>query len=310
MLEAARLARLAEELAAAGTEADDLGRGGGRHVDGLVGHLGGPGSVVDLVAVDRLEGEATLVAEPAVVDRLGVDAQQPGQAVLRRLHGHPAPHRAGGAGGLDLIEVPGPGGEAVGRGGQRADRADLHRVAAEVGGEGLGREGRDLDVLAASGEVDLRLAGHVGGEAGAAGALDAALAVEQDQVRDGDGLLEVALLLNEAGLARAVGQRLVLQRALAALVADRAVERVVGQQELEHAVLGLLHLLRRGVDDHALAGLDEAGRLQGGAARALHLDQAHAAHADGLHARVVAEARDVGPGPLGRGDQQLALLAR
>ena len=95
-------------------------------------------------------------------------------------------------------------------------------------------------------------------------------------------------------LARAVGQRLVLQRALAALVADRAVERVVGQQELEHAVLGLLHLLRGGVDDHALAGLDEAGRLQRGAPRALHLDQAHAAHADGLHARVVAEARDVG----------------
>jgi hypothetical protein len=80
-------------------------------------------------------------------------------------------------------------------------------------------------------------------EAGAARALDAALAVEQDQLADLDGLDEVALLLDEAGLARAVSQGLVLQRALAALVADRAVERVVGQQELEHAVLGLLHLL-------------------------------------------------------------------
>ena len=171
----------------------------------------------------------------------------------------------------------------------------------------MGKVGH-LDAVAPAGEVDLGLAGHVGGEAGAAGALNAALAVEQDQVRNGDGLLEVALLFDEAALARAVGQRLVLQRALAALVADRAVERVVGQQELEHAVLGLLDLLRGGVDDHALAGLDEAGRLQRGAARALHLDQAHAAHADRLHARVVAEARDVGPGPLGRGDEQLALL--
>ncbi len=243
-----------------------------------------------------------------MVDRLGVDAEQPGQAVLRRLHGDPAAHGASGAGGLDLVEVPGAGREAVGRRGERADRADLHGVAAEVGGEGLGGEGRDLDGLAAPGEVDLCLAGHLGGEAGAAGALNAALTVEQHQVRDGDRLLEVALLLNEARLARAVGQRLVLQRALATLVAHRAVERVVGEQELEHAVLGLLDLLRGGVDDHALAGLDEAGRLQGGAPRALHLDQAHAAHADGLHPRVVAEAGDVGPGALGRGDQQLALL--
>ena len=121
-------------------------------------------------------------------------------------------------------------------------------------------EGRHLDLLAAPGEVDLGLAGHLGGEAGAAGALDAALAVEQHEVRDGDGLLEVALLLDEAALARAVGQRLVLQRALAALVADRAVERVVGQQELEHAVLGLLHLLRGGVDHHAVAtSMKQAG---------------------------------------------------
>ena len=106
-----------------------------------------------------------------------------------------------------------------------------------------------------------------------------------------------------------VGERLVLERALAALVADRAVERVVGQQELEHAVLGLLHLVDAGDDLHALGDLDEARRLQRGAARALDLDQAHAAHADRLHARVVAKARDVGPGPLGRLDDQLALAS-
>ena len=49
-------------------------------------------------------------------------------------------------------------------------------------------------------------------------------------------------------LARAVGQGLVLQGALAPLVAHRAVERVVDQQELEDAVLGLLDLV--GVGDH------------------------------------------------------------
>ena len=147
-------------------------------------------------------------------------------------------------------------------------------------------------------------------EAGAAAALDAALAVEEHELGDGDGLLEVALLLDEAGLSRTVDQGLVLQRALAALVADRAVERVVGEQQLKDAVLGLLHLLGLGDDDHAVAHPDEAGRSQGGAPRALDLDQAHATDPDGLHAGVVAEAWDVGPRPLRRGDDHLALARR
>ena len=310
VFEASCLARLAQELAPGDAEAHHL-RGGGRgDVDVLPLQLVGQRSGIDLVAVDRLVGEAALVAQPAVVDRLGVDAEQPGQAVLRRLHGHAAADGAGGAGGLDLIEVPGPGGEPVGRRRERAHRADLHRVAAEVGLERLRREGRDLDRLAAPGEVDLRFAGHLGREAGAACALDAALAVEQHEVADGDRLLEVALLLNEAGLARAVGQGLVLQRALAALVAHRAVERVVGQEELQHPVLGLLDPLVGRVDHHAVADLHEAGRRQRGTARTLHVDQAHAAHADRLHARVPAEARNVGAGPLGRSDDQLALGRR
>ena len=51
----------------------------------------------------------------------------------------------------------------------------------------------------------------------------------------------MALLLDEPRLAGTERERLVLQRALAAAVADRAVERVVDQQELEDAVLRSLH---------------------------------------------------------------------
>ena len=193
-----------------------------------------------LVAVDGLEVEAALVAQPALVDRIAVDAEVAGDPVAARLHRDPAADRAGGAAALDLLEVPRPGLEPVRRRGQGADRADLHGVAAEVGGERLVGEGGDLDAVAPHGEVDLRVAGDLVGEAGAAGALDAALAVEQDQVGEGDRLLPVPLLLDEAGLARAEGEGLVLQGALAALVAHRAVERVVDEQELEHAVLGLL----------------------------------------------------------------------
>ena len=99
----------------------------------------------------------------------------------------------------------------------------------------------DLGVAAAPAEVDERVAGDLGGEARAAAALDAALAVEQHEVADRDRLLEVPLLLDEARLAGTERERLVLQRALAAAVAHRAVERVVDQQELEHAVLRGLH---------------------------------------------------------------------
>ena len=106
----------------------------------------------------------------------------------------------------------------------------------------------DLDGVAPSEEVDLGLAGDLVGEADAAAALDAALAVEQHQLGDGDGLGPVALLLEEPALARPVGEDLVLQRALAALVAHRAVERMVDEQELEHPVLGLLDLVRGRVD--------------------------------------------------------------
>ena len=42
----------------------------------------------------RLVGEAALVAQPAVVDRVRVDAEQPGEPVGRGLHRHPAADRA------------------------------------------------------------------------------------------------------------------------------------------------------------------------------------------------------------------------
>ena len=46
-----------------------------------------------LVAVDRLEAEATLVAQPALVHRLGVDPEQADEAVRRRLDAPPGTRR-------------------------------------------------------------------------------------------------------------------------------------------------------------------------------------------------------------------------
>ena len=193
------------------------------------------------VGVDPLVAVAALVAEPALVHRLGVDAEQTHDAVRRRLDRAPAADRAGLARRLGRLEVPRTRLEAVRARGQRADGADLHDVAGEVRRERLVGIGDDLGLLAAPAEVDERVARDLGGEARAAPALDAALPVEQHEVADRDRLLEVPLLLDVARLAGAERQRLVLERALAAAVAHRAVERVVDEEELEHAVLGLLH---------------------------------------------------------------------
>src|SRR5919107_1228192 len=82
-----------------------------------------------------------------------------------------------------------------------------------------------------------RVAGDLVGEAGAAGAEHAALPVQQHRLGDLDRLLVAPLGLDEPRLPGPVGHGLVLERALAALVAHRAVERVVDQQQLEVALL-------------------------------------------------------------------------
>ena len=97
-------------------------------------------------------------------------------------------------------------------------------------------------------------------------------------------------------MAGAVAEGQVLERALAALVADRAVERVVDEDELERRVLALGRLRRglRGPDDHPVLRGQRAAGLE--LRHALDLDEAHAAGADGrAEPRLVAEDRDLDP---------------
>ena len=260
------------------------------------------------LAVHRLEVEAALVAQPAPVHRVAVDALVAQQLVAARLHGDAAPHRARRAGALGLVEVPRPGLEAVRLGRERPDRADLHGVAAEVRGERLVGEGHDLRLVAPLDEVDERVAGHVLGEPRAAVAEDAPLAVEVDEVADGDGLLVVALLLDHAALARA----------------PLMVWSWSGHSPpLSHTGQSSGWLISRNSSTPSWAFFtrslsvstfmpsadrDHAADAEGGAATGVDVDQAHAAHADRLHALVVAEARDVDAVALRRGDDQLARL--
>src|SRR5262249_48490613 len=144
---------------------------------------------------------------------------------------------------------------------------------------------------------ELAVFAHVRAEARAAVTEDAALAVERDRRRDRDRLLERLLLVDHPRVAGPVAERQILQRALAALVADGAVERVVDEDELERPVLSGRRLLRRArrLDDPPVGRLQRAARLE--LRHAFELDEAHAAGADRIaEARLVTEDGDLDPG--------------
>ena len=113
----------------------------------------------------------------------------------------------------------------------------------------------------------------------------------------GIGFSKRALREGHARVAGPVAEGQVLQRALAALVADGAVERVVDEDELERRVLALGRLRRgaRGLDDHPVLRGERAAGLQ--LRHPFDLDEAHAAGADGRpEPRLVAEDGNLDPG--------------
>ena len=85
-----------------------------------------------------------------------------------------------------------------------------------------------------------------------------------------------ALMLVVAADARAIGHRLILQIALAGLVADRAIERVVDKQEFHHPVARLFYHWRVGEHFHFIGRRQRTRRLRLRRPR-LHFHQTHAA---------------------------------
>ena len=252
------------------------------------------------------EAVAAAVAEPHVVDLRVVARREAAHLEVAAVDVDVAAVRALGADARRALQVPRARDEAVLTVRQRADRADLGKVALELRLQLLVVEGGDERVDAALLEHDLLLAGDLVVVANAAPAEDAALLVELDVLRERDRLLEVDLLGDrKARDARAVAEREVLEVALAAAVAHRAVERVVEQQELEHPLAQLGDLGDVGADHHSLVRDRRARRLRLG--ELLDVDQAHAADGDRLHLRMRAVDGDV-DAELGRGvEHQRAL---
>ena len=138
---------------------------------------------------------------------------------------------------------------------------------------------RDDIIGAALDDAELRIAEDRSLESHAAGAENAALLVEEDHVAQVHALAQRAPLLVGARAPLAGVECEVLESALARFVTNRAIERVVLQEELEDHPARLVGGLARREHQHSLlahraAGDGEPARHLAGA---LHLDLAHAA---------------------------------
>ena len=256
-----------------------------------------------IVAFDPVVLEAADVAHPVVVD-VGVQPRrEPNELrALRPLRLRLDPR--GDVAALRALRADQVGGErvvprtrlepVVARG-DRADRTHVHQVARDERVHAFFLERRDLAAVPAVEDVDLRVVVDVAHEAHAPRAENAAVAVEHERRTEVDVRLHaVAVELAPRELHPALigteGVRKILQRALAALVAHRAIERVIDQQKLEDAGARAHHVRRARRHHHAFGAHGRTRRLQ--LRHLLDLDDADAAGAVDADARVIAVIRD------------------
>ena len=224
--------------------------------------------------IQRLVGKAVFVGEPTFVDRFVLERQDAHHAVALHLEHEVAAQPAVRADRLAPRQFPGARAVAERFGGEGSDRAQIDHVAGQFGIDGLADEREDLGVLATTGHAELHHAGDLLTESHAARAMDAARHVGGDE-RAEILVRHDPLQFLEARRRGPVADREILQLALAALVADRAIERVVDEQELHHALLRLHRLV--GVREYLHAFGDRRGARRQRLGRLLDLHQAHAA---------------------------------
>jgi len=217
-----------------------------------------PGQPVGVVG--EVEAEAPFDAGPTVVGwpvprRLHLD-----DAIVLDVQVKLAAHAAVGAGGLHVPELPLAPLALAFDGDQRAGGADLHAHPAELAGRILqaGVEGcADLAVEAAPEDADGLHAVHVVAGSHTQAAEDALVVVALDEgvrVVNGVGVPH----RREAGLfdPQLVGQGLEL--AVAVHLAGHAIERVVGEEQLNHKAARLYHPGRVGLHLHSLGRFENA----------------------------------------------------
>src|SRR5690606_32384590 len=276
------------------------------HVDGLHHHLQriAPGGFTPFAVFSTDHGvcqavfgvkaivrKAVAVADPALVDVFVLEGNHALDAIELDLGNEVGAQTVVRADRTTAGQLPGTGRHLVGTRQQRAHRAEVDHVAGEFGFNRLADEGGDLGKLAPVHHADFHHAADLFAETHTTGAVNATLHAFGGNERAHALGHDHALRFLVAGGRLAVTDRQVLQLALTALVADRAVERVIDEQELHDGVLCRDSLLGACVHDHAVG--DGRGTGRQGLGRLFYVDQAHAAV--GCHGKllVIAKMRNV-----------------
>ena len=144
------------------------------------------------------------------------------------------------------------------------------------------------------GHAQLHHTGHFLAKAHAAGAMDAAAHLFHADQRANVLVEHNAFLFFVTGGAAAVSHRQILQLAFTALVANRAVQRMVDEQKLHHRLLRLDCFVRLGANHHALG--HRGGTSGHGFGGLFHFHQTHAAIGSDAELLVITKMRDESTG--------------
>src|SRR4029453_19174767 len=179
--------------------------------------------------LDVTVAELAAVAQEHAVHRRVVADPHPLQLAVARARQDVAAPRAVGADRRREAQVPDAAAVAEQLVGEHAGGTHLDKVAGERALERALLEAAEVDAVAAAGDAEVAAAGVLLVEAAAAIAGDAAVYLVRDELAE-VLVAEGALLAGEAADPVAGRHREVLELALAALVAHRAIERVVDHQ--------------------------------------------------------------------------------
>ena len=248
--------------------------------------------------IERFIRKTVAVSNPALVHRFVFEGDDAQNLVIFDLNNQVGTGGIVRADGFAAGELPSAGAVTEGFAGQRSYGANVDHVAGELGVNGLTQEGFDFGVLAAVGHAQLHDARNFLPEAHAAGAMDTAAHLLHADQRSDIFDRHHAFLFGIARTGTAVAHGQILQLALATLITNRAIQRVIDQQELHHRFLGFDGLVGLGVHDHALRHRSGAGGH--GLRSFFYVNQAHAAIGGDAELLVVAEVGDVGARLLGR----------
>ena len=249
-----------------------------------------------LIAIEGFVGKAVFIRQPAFVDGFIFQRQHALDAVKAGLHDEVRAHAIVRADRTAARQFPGARRKTERARSQRAHRAQVNDVAGQFGIERAPEERHDFGVLAAIRLPQFHVAGDFLHEAHAAGAVDAAGHVGGDQ-RAEVFVEHDALFFTIARLVAAVADRQILQLAFAALVANRAIQRVIDEQKLHHGLLRPHGVFRMRPHFHAVGhGRGTGGQRLG---RLFYLHQTHAAVGGNRQLAVIAKVRNVDASEVG-----------